>query len=184
MKCYYYTSPSEPFWKLLAPVVLASFPGSHVQSFRQWNAHIMFILKLIALQTPHGCESLVSCPDPTQLIWGERVWCHHEITFIIRLGLGISPRIQACDTRPLLLAWAGWGLSMRLVIAGEKFLLRVNTFSSHSHYHWVSNIVWCVSMKYGFLVQFRLSCHVIQLRVCIWSTYACGDSGSLKGPIL
>ena len=79
-------------------------------------------------------------------------WCY-EITITVRLDLGINPRIQACDTRPLLPVWAGWGLSMRLVNTGEKFLMRVQTFSSHSHYHWVSNNAWCVSMKYGFLVQ-------------------------------
>ena len=27
---------------------------------------------------------------------------------------GASPRIQACDTRPLLLVWGGWGLGTRL----------------------------------------------------------------------
>ena len=29
---------------------------------------------------------------------------------------GASPRIRTCDTRPLLLAWAGWGLGTRLCL--------------------------------------------------------------------
>ena len=72
------------------------------------------------------------------------------------------------------LAWAGWGLRTRLVKAGEKFLLRVNTFFSHSHYPWVSNNAWCASMKYEFLVNsdchamwFTPSLHLIYEPMCV-----------------
>jgi len=44
----------------------------------------------------------------------------HNITlavpfkYVLTLACSASPRIWTCDTRPLLLAWAGWGLGTRL----------------------------------------------------------------------
>ena len=49
-------------------------------------------------------------------------WMLHLINAILQFDWplhvsGTSPRIWTCDTRPLLLAWAGWGLGTRLRVS-------------------------------------------------------------------